>query len=107
VAETAARRLLCCLFRRIGKAMGQVLIVLVGDMSRNIFFQFEYLIFYVLYPFVTYLLTLPRTIVSHPVCFHRIPKRIFSMLHVTERVLNIIKSQFLELHINGMGAPLP
>jgi hypothetical protein len=31
-------------------------------MSRSNFFRFEYHIFYVLYPFVTYLLTLPRII---------------------------------------------
>jgi hypothetical protein len=72
-----------------------------------IFFHFENLIFYVLYPFGSYLLTVPRTVISHPVCFHRIPKRIFKMLHVTKRVLNIIISRFLELHVNGMRAPLP
>jgi hypothetical protein len=30
------------------------------DMSRNVFSRFEYHMFYVLYPFVNYLLTLPR-----------------------------------------------
>jgi hypothetical protein len=30
-------------------------------MSKNIFFRLDYHVFYVLYPFVTYLLTLPRT----------------------------------------------
>jgi hypothetical protein len=35
--------------------------MLVEDVSRNkCFFRFEYHIFYVLYPFVTYLLTLPH-----------------------------------------------
>jgi hypothetical protein len=34
--------------------------MLVDDMSRNkCFFRFEYHMFYVLYPFVTYLLALP------------------------------------------------
>jgi uncharacterized membrane protein len=38
--------------------------MLVEDMSRNKYFlsSFEYHMFYVLYPFVTYLLTLPRLI---------------------------------------------
>jgi hypothetical protein len=47
------KRLLCCEFRRTGKAMGQVY-------ERNVFSRFEYHMFYVLYPFVTCLLTLPR-----------------------------------------------
>jgi hypothetical protein len=56
VAEPTVKTLLCCGFRRTGKAM------LVEDMSRNkcFFFRFEYHMFYVLYQFVTYLLTLPR-----------------------------------------------
>jgi hypothetical protein len=57
VAETTAKRLLFCEFRRTGKAMGQV----VEDMSRNKCFS-QVRISYVLYPFVTYLLTLPRSL---------------------------------------------
>jgi hypothetical protein len=34
--------------------------MLVEDMSRNVLARFEYHMFYVLYPSVTYLLTLPR-----------------------------------------------
>jgi hypothetical protein len=50
VAETAVKKFLCCGFRRTGKAMGQVPI-LVEDMSSNKFFpQFEYHMFYVLHP---------------------------------------------------------
>jgi hypothetical protein len=46
VAETTAKELLCCGFRRTGKAMGQVY-QLVEDMSRNkCFFQVQ--IWYVL-----------------------------------------------------------
>jgi hypothetical protein len=52
-------RLVCCGFRRTDKAM------LVEDMSKSecLFFppRFDYRKFCVLYPFVTYLLTLPRS----------------------------------------------
>jgi hypothetical protein len=57
-----SKKLLCCWFRRTGKAMGQVYQCwwrICRDI--NIFFRFEYHIFYVLYPFVTYLLTLRHT----------------------------------------------
>jgi hypothetical protein len=54
-------RLLCCGFR--GKAMGQVYQCWWRIYwERIFFFRFEYYIFYVLYPFVTCLLTLPRTL---------------------------------------------
>jgi hypothetical protein len=61
VAVTIIEILLCCRFRRTGKAMGQ-------NYQRwwriypeiNVFPSFEYHMFYVLYTFVTYLLTLPR-----------------------------------------------
>jgi hypothetical protein len=55
-------RLLCCGFRLAGKAMGQVY-QCWGRMCREINVFFQVLIshiFYVLYPFVTYLLTAPR-----------------------------------------------
>jgi hypothetical protein len=60
MAETAAKRLLCCGFRRTGKAMGQAC-QCWWRICRDVivFFSFEYHMFYVLYPFVTYLLTLP------------------------------------------------
>jgi hypothetical protein len=57
VAETTPKRLLCCGFRRTGKAMGQVYQCWwrirreINDIPR-----FEYHMFYVLYPLMTYLL---------------------------------------------------
>jgi hypothetical protein len=57
-----SQRLLCCRFRRTGKAMGQVY-QCWWRICREItdFFQVRiYNMFYGLYPFVTYLLTLPR-----------------------------------------------
>jgi hypothetical protein len=66
VAETTAKRLLCCGFRCTVKAMGQESVsMLVQDMSRNkCFFLGSNIMFYVLYPFMTYLLTLPHNMVS-------------------------------------------
>jgi hypothetical protein len=59
--ETTVKRLLCCGFRRIGKAMGQVYQCWWRICREiNVFPTFEYDMFYVLYPFVTPLLTLPR-----------------------------------------------
>jgi hypothetical protein len=59
VAETAAKRLLCCVFRRTDKAMGQVYQCWWRICREvNVFSRFEYYIFYVLYPFVNCLLTL-------------------------------------------------
>jgi hypothetical protein len=59
VAETKVKRLLCCGFRRIAKAMGQVYQCWWICREIHGFPRFEYHMFYVLYPFVTYLLTLP------------------------------------------------
>jgi hypothetical protein len=62
VTETTVKRLLCCGFRRNGKVMGQVY-QCWWRICREInvfFFRLEYYMFYVLYPFVTYLLSLPR-----------------------------------------------
>jgi hypothetical protein len=60
VTETAVQRLLCYGFRRTGKAIGQ-LYQCWWKICReiNFFSRFEYHVFYVLHPFVTYLLTLP------------------------------------------------
>jgi hypothetical protein len=61
VAETTVKRLLCYGFRLTGTAMGQVYQCrwrICREM--NAFARFEYM-FYVLYPFVTYLLALPHT----------------------------------------------
>jgi hypothetical protein len=60
-------RLLFCGFRRNGKAMGRSVSILAEDLSRNkclSFSRFKYRVFYVLYPFVTYLLALPRAIAT-------------------------------------------
>jgi hypothetical protein len=62
VTETTVDRLLCCGFRRTGKEMGQEYQCwwrICGEIS-VLFSRFEYHMFYVLYLFVTYLLTLPR-----------------------------------------------
>jgi hypothetical protein len=61
VTESRVERLLCCVFRRIGKMMGQVYQCWWRICREiNIFLRFEYHEFYVLYPFVTLFLTLPR-----------------------------------------------
>jgi hypothetical protein len=58
VAETTVKRLQCCGFRRTGKAMGQVY-QCCWRICREMFFpMLEYHVFYVLYPFVTHLLSL-------------------------------------------------
>jgi hypothetical protein len=58
-----SKRFLCCGFRHTGKAMGQVYQCWWWTYREiNVVFWFEYHMFYVLYPFVTYLLTLPRQI---------------------------------------------
>jgi hypothetical protein len=63
VAETTVKRLLCCGFQCTGKAMDKISVsVLVEDMSRNRCFSPGLNITcFMFYPFVTYLLTLPRT----------------------------------------------
>jgi hypothetical protein len=63
VAETTVKRLLCCGFRRTGKATEQVNQCWRRTRREmNVFARFEYHTFYVLYPFVTYLLTLSHII---------------------------------------------
>jgi hypothetical protein len=78
-AEVAERsqKLTCCGFRRTGKAMGQVYQMLMEDMQRNkCFSRLEYRVFYVLYPFVTYLLTIPLILVRNGVTWK--PGHIFT-----------------------------
>jgi hypothetical protein len=56
------KKLLCCGFRSTGKSMGQVYQCWWRICREiNVFPMLEYNMFYVLYPFVTYLLTLPST----------------------------------------------
>jgi hypothetical protein len=58
VAETTVKRLLCSGFRRTGKAMWEVYRCWCRIRREiNDFSRFEYHMFYVLNPFVTYLLT--------------------------------------------------
>jgi hypothetical protein len=66
VAETVVKRLLYCKFRRTGKDLGQVCQCWWRICREtNVFFRFGYHMFYVSYPFVTYLLTLPRVSVIY------------------------------------------
>jgi hypothetical protein len=59
VAETTVERRLCCGSQRTGKVMGQVYQYSWRICREtNIFSRFEYIVFYVSYPFVAYLLTL-------------------------------------------------
>jgi hypothetical protein len=60
----SSQRLTCCGFRRTDKQMRQVYQcwwVICGE--TNVLSRFEYHILYVLYPFVTYILTLPRNFI--------------------------------------------
>jgi hypothetical protein len=60
VAEKTVKWLPCCRFQHTGKVMRQVYQCwwsICGEI--NVFPRFKYLMLYVLYPFVTYLLTLP------------------------------------------------
>jgi hypothetical protein len=64
VAETIVERFLCCAFRRIAKATAEVYQCwwrICREITAFILSSFEYHMLYVLYPFVTYLLTLPRS----------------------------------------------
>jgi hypothetical protein len=62
VTETTVKRLVCCGFRRTGKAMGQVY-QCWWRICRgiNVFPRSEYNIIFFLYPFMTYILILPHT----------------------------------------------
>jgi hypothetical protein len=64
VAETTVKRLLCCRFRCTGKVMGQGYPCWWRICREiNVFLsRLKYHIFYILCPFVTYLLTLPHRI---------------------------------------------
>jgi hypothetical protein len=69
VAETTVKRLLCCWFRGIGKAMGKVNQYWWSTCREiNTFPRLEYNMFYVLYQFVTYLLAPPRILESLEFC---------------------------------------
>jgi hypothetical protein len=65
VAETTVKRLLHCGFRHPDKSMGQVCQCWWRICHEiNLFSRFEYHMFYILYPSVTYLLTLPHILTS-------------------------------------------
>jgi hypothetical protein len=62
VAETTVKKLLCCGFQQAGKVMKRVYHFWWRMCQEiHVFSSFEYHAFYVLYPFVTCILTLPRT----------------------------------------------
>jgi hypothetical protein len=64
VAEKIVKILLSCWFQRTGNAMEQVYqFWWMICREINVFFRFEYYMFYVLCPFMTYLLTLLRIVV--------------------------------------------
>jgi hypothetical protein len=68
VAETTVKWFLCCRFRPTGKTMGQVYQCWWRIRREiSVFSRFEYRMFYVLYQFVTYLLTVPRSSFNHVV----------------------------------------
>jgi hypothetical protein len=109
MVETAVKRLPCCGFRRADKAMGQVY-QCWWTICREInafFFRLEYHIFYILYPFVTYLLTLSRGFINCP-SFGWVPSnevrcnnKITSYEHPPPTI-DLLHTQFLlleELHI--------
>jgi hypothetical protein len=65
VAKTAVKRLLCCRFRRTGKALGQDY-QRWWRICREIIFFLDFIIacFTFLYPFVKYFPTIPRMILN-------------------------------------------
>jgi hypothetical protein len=68
VAKTTVKKLLRCGFRRTGKMMGQVCQCWWRTCREiTVFSSSDYHMFYISYPFVTYLLTLPLIIAS---CCH-------------------------------------
>jgi hypothetical protein len=91
VTETTVKRLLCCGFRRNGKAMGQVY-QCWWKMCREIksFPRFEYHTFYVLYPFVTCSLTL-RRIYDSCLCTTFVPFLTVSMFSINFRSIRLGK----------------
>jgi hypothetical protein len=71
VAETTVITLLWCGFGRTGKAMGRVYQCcwrICREINVFFFSRYEYHMLHVLYPFVTYLLTLPRIYVGLVIC---------------------------------------
>jgi hypothetical protein len=97
VPEIIVRRLLCCGFRRSGKAIGQVYQCWWRICREiNVSSRFEYHMFYVLQPFVSYLLILPRmydyvmyVCVRVCVCVDTLP---FTLCDVTCSVLKYVSS---------------
>jgi hypothetical protein len=78
------RRLLCCGCRRTGKAMAQVYQCWWRICREiNVFPRFEYHTFYVLYPFVTYVLTLPRILRFIKYSFCEVSMYIYHQYFVT------------------------
>jgi hypothetical protein len=66
VTEKTVKKLLRCGFRPAGKAMGQVYQCWWRIYREiKVFSRLKYHMFYVLYPFVPYLLTIPRILYFH------------------------------------------
>jgi hypothetical protein len=96
VAETTVKRLLCCGFRRTGKAMGQVYQCWWRICREvNIVPRYEYHMFYFLYPFVACLLTLPRNLltritdVNEEKSYLKAPKLNFHLTYNARNSLNL------------------
>jgi hypothetical protein len=88
VAETTVKRLLCCGFRRTGKAIGHVYQCWWRICREiNVFPTFEYHMFYVLYPFVAYLLIPLRT----------------SGVHMPVGNSNILTQEFSSVKLSTLG----
>jgi hypothetical protein len=104
VAETTVKTLQYCWFRRTGKAMGQVYHWWWRIYREiNVFFsRFEYHMFCVLYPFVAYLLTLPRILYAkHSPAFFETVQRIgcYAFFRTFIFVISWTRSQFKKIKI--------
>jgi hypothetical protein len=81
----------CCWFRHTGKEMGQAYQCWWRICREvNVLSRFEYNMFYVLYPFVSYLLTLPRTLLIS-VTYIRVCNRIILNVNETFVMLFCLK----------------
>jgi cellulose synthase/poly-beta-1,6-N-acetylglucosamine synthase-like glycosyltransferase len=83
VAETTIKRLLCCRFWRTDKVMGQMYQCwwrICQDI--NVFSRFKYHMFYILYPLVTSLLTLPHGITKLDILYIETEISLLASLHM-------------------------
>jgi hypothetical protein len=101
------KRLLCCGFRRTGKAMGQVYLCWWRICREINVFRFEYHMFYVLYPFVTFLLALPCTWSYHGVDTDLVYSDISHALHEDVRIFCSRCSVRLGAHVGSDWSSRP